>query len=103
MSRSEMASGATAQEEFKAKLTEVRADRVRRSAGMLTAAASEAVRTLLSLQKESVPAPVRLGAARTVLEIGVKLREMADFETRLAELEAQVRAFEPPVAAGWSP
>lgn len=38
--------------DFRAKLQAVRADMVARSAGLLTAAASEAVRTLLALQKE---------------------------------------------------
>ncbi len=61
---------------------------VKRSAGMLTAAAGEAVRTLLSLQKESVPPAVRCGA-RAVLEIGIKVRELADLETWIAALETQ--------------
>ena len=74
---------------FKARLQELRADMVRRSAGMLTAAAGEAVRTLLSLQKDSAPPAVRLGAARAVLELGIKVRELADLEIRIAALEAQ--------------
>ncbi|MCI0702330.1 MAG: hypothetical protein L0241_14705 [Planctomycetia bacterium] len=56
---------------------------------MLTAAANQSVSTLLALQKESVPAPVRLGAARAVLELGIKVRELVDLETRIAALEAQ--------------
>ena len=75
---------------FRARLQELRTDMVRRASGMLTAAAGEAVRTLLSLQKESVPAAVRLGAARAVLELGVKLRETAELEARIAALEQQV-------------
>jgi hypothetical protein len=62
---------------------------VKRSAGMLTAASGEAVRTLMSLQKESMPPAVRLGAARAVLEIGIKVRELVDLETRIAALEQQ--------------
>jgi hypothetical protein len=76
---------------FRTRLQEVRADMVRRSAGMLTAAAASAVTTLLALQKDSVPPAVRLGAARAVLEIGIKVREMADLEARIAALEAQAR------------
>ena len=72
---------------FQARLKQLRTDMVRRTAGMLTAAAGEAVRTLLALQKEPAPPAVRLGAARAVLEIGFKIRE-------LAELEADVRALE---------
>lgn len=36
---------------------------VERTSGMLTAANAEPVRTLMALQKESVPTGVRLGAA----------------------------------------
>src|SRR5262245_7853834 len=75
---------------FRAHLQQVRADMVQRTAGALTAAAQEAVRTLLALQRDDAPAPVRLGAARAVLEIGVKLRESADLEGRIAALEAQL-------------
>jgi hypothetical protein len=75
---------------FRQRLQEVRADLVQRTAGALTAAAQEAVRTLLALQKDNVPAAVRLGAARAVLEIGVKLRESAELAERVAALEAQL-------------
>jgi hypothetical protein len=44
------------------------------------------------LQHETRPAAVRLGAARAVLELGAKLREAAEFETRLAALETQWQA-----------
>jgi hypothetical protein len=75
---------------FRTRLQGARADMVQRATGMLTAAALEAVKTLLGLQHASVPAAVRLGAARAVLEIGAKLREVADLEARLAALEQQV-------------
>jgi hypothetical protein len=74
---------------FRNRVQEARAEMVKRSAGMLTAAAGESVRTLLALQKESAPPAVRLGAARAVLELGIKVRELADLETRLAALEEQ--------------
>src|SRR5262245_54699137 len=77
---------------FRRRLQDLRADMVQRTAGALTAAAQEAVRTLLALQKDDQPAPVRLGAARAVLEIGVKLREAAELEGRLAALEGQLLA-----------
>ncbi len=73
--------------DFNARLRQVRTDMTRRSAGMLTAAAGEAVRTLLALQKESTPPAVRLGAARAILEIGMKVREMAELEADLRDLE----------------
>lgn len=73
--------------DFRRRLEAVRSDMVRRTAGMLTAAAGEAVRTLLGLQKEAQPPAVRLGAARAVLEIGLKLRQVAELEVRMGELE----------------
>jgi hypothetical protein len=44
------------------------------------------------LQQSSTPYPTRLGAARAILEIGVKLGEVADLEDRLAALEQQMAA-----------
>lgn len=88
--------------EFKRKLENVRADMTQRSAGMLTAAAGEAVRTLLSLQKDAIPAAVRLGAARAVLEIGIKLRQMVEIEQRLTELEVQVATSNSASASRWA-
>ena len=79
---------------FKSRLQSVRADMVGRSAGLLTAAASEAVRTLLALQKESAPPAVRLGAARAVLEVGMKLREVVDLQNRMDELEQLVETLQ---------
>ena len=77
---------------FRRRLQDLRADMVQRTAAALTAAASEAVRTLLALQKDDQPAPVRLGAAKAVLEIGTRLREAAELEARIAALEGQLLA-----------
>jgi hypothetical protein len=77
---------------FRQRLQRVRADFVQRTAGTMTAAATEAVRTLLELLKPAAPPPVRLGAAKAVLEIGVKLREIAEVEERLAALEERLDA-----------
>src|SRR6516225_5495454 len=68
---------------FRQKLQDLRADMVQRTSGALTAAATEAVRTLLDLQKPAAPPPVRLGAAKAILEIGMKVREVAELEQRL--------------------
>jgi hypothetical protein len=76
---------------FRTRLQDFRSDMVKRTAGMLSAASMEAVKTLLDLQKVSVPAAVRLGAARSVLEIGIKVREVADLEERLSALEQQAQ------------
>src|SRR5262249_47455294 len=76
--------------DFKRRLQELRAEFVQRTAGALTAAATEAVRTLLELQKPSHSGTVRLGAARAILELGMKLREVAELEERIAALEEQL-------------
>jgi AcrR family transcriptional regulator len=76
--------------EFQQRLHELRADMVQRTAGMLTAAAGEAVRTLLALQQASIPPASRLGAARAILELGVKLREAAELEERVRALEVRL-------------
>ena len=76
-----------AEVDFRRRLQALRSDMVSRTAGTLTAAATEAVRTLLELLKSSASDAVRLGAARAVLEMGLKVREVADLEERLAALE----------------
>jgi hypothetical protein len=80
---------------FQQRLRDLRTDMVQRAGGMLTAAGMEAVKTLISLQDGSVAAAVRLGAARTVLEFGIKLRENAELAERIGALEAQARTAPP--------
>src|SRR5205814_9959977 len=73
---------------FWQRLQQVRGEMVQRTSGMLTAAAGEGVKALLALVKEGTPPAVRLGAARALLELGMKLRQQADLEQRIAALEA---------------
>jgi hypothetical protein len=73
--------------EFQKQLQQFRADMVRRAAAGLTAAAMEAIKTLLALLQSSNTGAVRLGAARAVLELGAKLRETVELEQRIAALE----------------
>jgi hypothetical protein len=73
--------------DFRQRRQALRADLVQRTAAMLTAAGGESVRTLLALQKERIPPATRLGAARAALEIGLKLREQAELEQRIAALD----------------
>ena len=61
-------------------LQRMRADMVQRTAGALTAAGGEAVRTLLELMKSANQGATRLGAARSILEIGMKAHEFAELE-----------------------
>jgi hypothetical protein len=73
---------------FARQLQTLRGEMLQRTADQLTAAGTEAVRTLLLLQQTPNSGTVRLGAARAVLEIGIKIREIAEFEARLVALEA---------------
>jgi hypothetical protein len=76
--------------EFQEALRAAKAEMVTRTAAMLSAAAGEAVKTLLAMLKDLTPPASRLGAARAVLELGVRLRESAELEERLAVLEARL-------------
>ena len=67
-----------------------RQEMVERSSSMLTAASMEAVKTLLSLMESHAPHSSRLGAAKAVLELGVRLRDLTEIEQRLAALEGEV-------------
>ena len=80
--------------DFRKRLEALRADMVQRATAMLTAAALEAVKTLLALQDATTPASTRLGAARTVIELGMKLREETDLSQRLTALEEQMASQE---------
>jgi hypothetical protein len=62
---------------------------------MLTAAAMEAVKTLLSLLERTTPPGVRLGAARSVLEMGMQMRAAHDVEERLRAVEQRLLADDP--------
>jgi hypothetical protein len=87
--------------DFCRRLQQLRAEMLQRTGAMLTAAGGESVRTLVALQKESIPAAVRLGAARATLEISLKIREVAELEQRLAALEAaQQQGSQGPAANG---
>jgi hypothetical protein len=55
------------------------------------AANMEAVKALLNLVKPNVPASTRHSAARSIIELGVKLREIADLEQRILALEEQLQ------------
>jgi hypothetical protein len=75
--------------EFCHRLQEFKSDMVKRSSAGLTAASGEAIKTLVSLLAPTNPHASRLGAARTILETGIRMREVVDMEERLAALEQQ--------------
>lgn len=74
---------------------EYKAARARLLEGTLTvlqAGALEAVRTLEAIMKNKrSPVSCRLGAARSILELAFKAREMLEFEERLRALEEALK------------
>jgi hypothetical protein len=77
---------------FRAQVNEMRAELVRRAAGMLTAASMVSIKTLTTLQESAVSESVRLGAARAVLELGCKVRASVQLMERIAAVEAVIDA-----------
>jgi hypothetical protein len=61
-----------------------------RMVGAFTAAGPAALQTMVELLKAPASGAVRLGAARAVIELGMKVRETSDFEQRLAALEERM-------------
>jgi hypothetical protein len=77
---------------FRAQVTEMRAEMMRRAVGMFTAAGPAAIKTLTTLLESAVSESVRLGAARATIELGCKLHEDVEWTERLAALEARLEA-----------
>ena len=73
---------------FRQQVTAARAETVAQTAARLTAAGLGAVTTLLKLLNAEAES-VRLGAARSILDLGFKAREIGELEERLASLEKQ--------------
>ncbi len=84
---------------FQERLRKLRMEMVQRASGMLTAATLEAIKILIGLLDPSAPASARLGAARTIIEFGLKLRELTDLEGRIAALENRQEELAPPTRA----
>ncbi len=73
-------------EDFRQKLDELQSQALEGVAAALAAASTEAVATLRALLSSKVPM-ARLGSARAILEMLIKLREIAGLEERLRALE----------------
>ena len=78
--------------EFCQRLKKTRADMVERTAAALTTVSMEAVKTLHELQGFGMPPTVRLQAARSVIELGMKLRKETEFEERITVLEQRPKS-----------
>jgi HEAT repeat protein len=74
--------------EFRQRLRAMQTDMVKRVTAMLTAEALAAVKTLLALLRSSTSESVRLGAAKAILALASKAREITEITERIAELEA---------------
>ena len=86
--------------DFCRRLQELRTEMVQRTAGMLTGAGMGSVKVLVDLQNDVSAHPaVRRRSARDVLELGLKFREAAELEQRLAAVEARLAEAAPSAAA----
>jgi transposase len=77
--------------EFARQVTAARDEMFSRAVGRLADAATAAVSKLVELLETGSPT-VQLGAARTILEFGPKIRESSEMEARIAALEASNHA-----------
>ena len=76
---------------FARRVAEARAELIAQAVGTLADASTVAASTLRGLLKAESES-VRLGAARSILELAVKLRESEELERRIAALEEQTAA-----------
>ncbi len=72
---------------FKRGIETLRAEMVQRAAAVLIAASLLAAKTLIELQDSKIPASVRRRAARDLLEMSERLRQVAILEKRMVALE----------------
>jgi hypothetical protein len=72
---------------FPRRVAALRAAMTSQALGRLTAAMSRAADTLDTLASSAESETVRLGAARSVIELAVRLRETVELEERVAALE----------------
>jgi hypothetical protein len=79
-----------AEPDFKARVTALRGEMVARAVGKLADGAAAAADELRRLLSEAEADAIKLQASKAVLELGTRLRESAELEGRLAELEARV-------------
>ena len=84
-----------AEPEFRRRVAAARDQMLARAVGQLTDAATEAVATLRELLAADALA-VRLGAARSILDLGRRLREALELDARLTELEGRLSADDNP-------
>jgi hypothetical protein len=75
---------------FRAQVDAMRAELVRRSTDLFTAAGLSSIKTLMKLQESAESEAVQLGAARAIMEWGCKLREKTEATARIAVVEGKL-------------
>ena len=75
------------QDDFKGEVGAARERLISDTVGQLADSATAAVRTLKELLSPVQPPSVRLGAARAILELAAKYREMAELAERVKQIE----------------
>ena len=73
--------------EFGRLLQALRDESAQRTSSLLTGLGGESVKNIVELMRPPTAATVRLGAAKAVLEIGMKQREIGELTERVAALE----------------
>ena len=73
---------------FAKRVSEIRSEMTSAAVGVLAATMASAADTLRFLARNAKQEAVRLAAARSVLELGVKLRESVELAERVAALES---------------
>lgn len=81
------------EQDFRQRVCRLRAEMIDRAAARLANGASEAADCLRSLLSTEGPS-VRLGAARALLEMAFRSRELLEYEERLQKLEELIHAQE---------
>jgi hypothetical protein len=76
---------------FRAELLDLRRRLLDETVEEMAGAAVEAARTLRALLGDGEPPAIRLGAARAVLELGIRLRDQTELSGRLDAMETVVR------------
>lgn len=72
---------------FTRRIAELRTEMTSRALGRLVDGMASAADTLGYLSRRAKSEQVRLGAARALIELGVKMRESVEMEARIAALE----------------
>ena len=88
-----------AQPEFRRRVEQLRGEMGAGALGQLTDSMTGAVTTLKCLLDAKAEA-VRLGAARALVELGLKVRDQVELERRLAEVEGRLALLRGAAAPG---